>query len=119
MHSDQLQDVDARIQAICRYGAALYEAFDNLASAEWATASELFAKLYMANRNIWNAEDAIRKGEEQSVSDAQIRLQALQVRDTNIARCKIKNAIAELFSEFDENDTKINYGRPDVGEDSQ
>ncbi len=71
----------------------------------------LVGRLYEINGHMWDAEHAIRLGQDQSLGLEEIGRRALHIRDLNLTRMQIKNLIAEhTGSGFQE--VKMNYATP-------
>ena len=70
----------------------------------------LVGELYDINGRMWDAEYAIRKGQDDDLGLEEIGRRALRIRDLNKERMAIKNRITELTgSGFRE--VKMNYAR--------
>tara|TARA_B100000745_G_scaffold300218_2_gene253355 strand:- start:2448 stop:2828 length:381 start_codon:yes stop_codon:yes gene_type:complete len=64
--------------------------------------------LYEINGKMWDAEYAIRKGQDENLGLEEIGRRALQIRDLNRIRMKVKNDIIELTGDGFK-DCKMNY----------
>jgi hypothetical protein len=56
-------------------------------------------QLFNIHAEIWNLESLLKSGLEQHVSLEEIGRRAIQIRNRNNARIKIKNQIAEILSD--------------------
>ena len=70
--------------------------------------AQLVENLYEINGEIWNAEYAIRKGQDDNLGLEEIGRRALKIRDLNRIRMKVKNDIVELTGDGFK-DCKMNY----------
>ena len=70
--------------------------------------AQLVENLYEINGEMWNAEYAIRKGQDENLGLEEIGRRALQIRDLNRIRMKVKNDIIELTGDGFK-DCKMNY----------
>ena len=70
--------------------------------------SILVNDLYEINGKMWDAEYAIRKGQDENLGLEEIGRRALQIRDLNRIRMKVKNDIIELTGDGFK-DCKMNY----------
>ena len=70
--------------------------------------AQLVEILYEINGEMWNAEYAIRKGQDDNLGLEEIGRRALRIRDLNRIRMKIKNDIVELTGDGFK-DCKMNY----------
>ena len=70
--------------------------------------AQLVENLYEINGEMWNAEYAIRKGQDDNLGLEEIGRRALRIRDLNRIRMKIKNDIVELTGDGFK-DCKMNY----------
>ena len=66
--------------------------------------------LYEINGKMWDAEYAIRKGQDEKLGLEEIGRRALQIRDLNRIRMKVKNDIIELTGDGFK-DCKMNYAK--------
>lgn len=77
--------------------------------------AELIQQLYLINARMWDAEYAIRLGQDQQLGLEEIGRRALHIRDLNRERMKLKNQICQLtgtgFTEV-----KMNYAAPVASE---
>ena len=99
--SDEIDTDDMRKQ-IDYYREGL-----NLEDPELA---RLVDELYDINGEMWNAEHAIRNGQDENLGLEEIGLRALRIRDLNRVRMKIKNDIIELTGDGFK-DCKMNYAK--------
>lgn len=76
-----------------------------------ATLVALVERLREINGLIWDAEYAIRLGEDQQLGHAEIGRRALKIRDLNRDRIAVKNSIAEHGGGF--KDVKMNHASAD------
>ena len=72
--------------------------------------AQLVENLYDINGEMWNAEHAIRKGQDENLGLEEIGRRALHIRDLNRNRMKIKNDIVELTGDGFK-DCKMNYAK--------
>ena len=72
--------------------------------------SLLVNDLYEINGKMWDAEYAIRKGQDENLGLEEIGRRALQIRDLNRIRMKVKNDIIELTGDGFK-DCKMNYAK--------
>lgn len=70
--------------------------------------AQLVENLYEINGEMWNAEHAIRKGQDENLGLEEIGRRAIHIRDLNRNRMKIKNDIIELTGDGFK-DCKMNY----------
>jgi len=70
--------------------------------------AQLVENLYEINGEMWNAEYAIRKGQDENLGLEEIGRRALLIRDLNRRRMKVKNDIVELTGDGFK-DCKMNY----------
>ena len=70
--------------------------------------AKLVEDLYDINGAMWDAEHAIRKGQDENLGLEEIGRRALHIRDLNRNRMKIKNDIIELTGDGFK-DCKMNY----------
>ncbi len=70
--------------------------------------SDLVNNLYIINGQMWDAEHAIRKGQDDNLGLDEIGRRAIHIRDLNRERMKIKNDIIELTGDGFK-DCKMNY----------
>jgi hypothetical protein len=71
----------------------------------------LLESLEEVNGRIWDAEHSIRKGLDAHVPLEEIGRRALLIRDINMQRIAIKNAIAAHTGQAEFTDVKMNYAR--------
>ena len=71
---------------------------------------QLVEALYEINGKMWDAEHAIRAGQDESLGLEEIGKRALHIRDLNRIRMKVKNDIIELTGDGFK-DCKMNYAR--------
>lgn len=64
--------------------------------------TEDFFDLLKTNYEVWQLESAIRNGSDLNISLEEIGRRALRIRDINRERIQIKNRIAKLKNEFQE-----------------
>lgn len=69
----------------------------------------LIDKLLEANTKMWDAEHAIRKGLDNDLGLEEIGRRAINIRDLNRERVAIKNDIADLVSQPEFKDCKMNH----------
>jgi hypothetical protein len=69
----------------------------------------LIDKLLQANKKMWDAEHAIRKGLDEDLGLEEIGRRAINIRDYNRERVAIKNDIADLVSQPEFKDCKMNH----------
>lgn len=69
----------------------------------------LINKLLDANKKMWDAEHAIRKGLDDDLGLEEIGRRAINIRDYNRERVAIKNDIADLVSQPEFKDCKMNH----------
>ena len=62
----------------------------------------LFDDLYEWNGKIWDLESDIRKGKEGELGLEEVGRRAIQIREFNNERIKVKNQIAEEFGGYKE-----------------
>jgi len=72
--------------------------------------AQLVENLYEINGEMWDAEYAIRKGQDKDLGLEEIGIRALHIRDLNRSRMKIKNDIIELTGDGFK-DCKMNYAK--------
>ncbi len=70
--------------------------------------SKLVEDLYIINGRMWDAEYAIRKGQDDNLGLEEIGRRAIHIRDLNRIRMKVKNDIIELTGDGFK-DCKMNY----------
>ena len=70
--------------------------------------SKLVGDLYEINGKMWDAEHAIRKGQDENLGLEEIGKRAIRIRDLNRIRMKVKNDIIELTGDGFK-DCKMNY----------
>ena len=70
--------------------------------------SMLVDDLYEINGKMWDAEHAIRKGQDENLGLEEIGKRAIKIRDLNRVRMKVKNDIIELTGDGFK-DCKMNY----------
>jgi hypothetical protein len=80
------------LEQVAYYAPALIE-------AEHPGLTKLVGELYQINSQIWDAEAAIRAGQDQELGLEEIGRRALKIRDLNRVRVGIKNQIVELTGE--------------------
>jgi len=68
---------------------------------DWSntTLTSLVVELYNINGKMWNAEFAIRQGQDEGLGLDEIGKRALLIRDLNKERIGIKNAICDLVGD--------------------
>jgi|TARA_R110000824_G_scaffold149146_2_gene319255 hypothetical protein len=71
---------------------------------------DLINKLYHINGLMWDAEYAIRKGQDEGLGLEEIGRRAIHIRDLNRDRMKIKNDIVDLTGDGFK-DAKMNYAK--------
>jgi hypothetical protein len=71
---------------------------------------KLVEALYDINGKMWDAEHAIRAGQDEDLGLMEIGKRALHIRDLNRTRMKVKNDIIELTGDGFK-DCKMNYAR--------
>ena len=69
----------------------------------------LINQLLDANKKMWDAEHAIRKGLDDDLGLEEVGRRAINIRDYNRERVAIKNDIAELVSQPEFKDCKMNH----------
>ncbi len=72
--------------------------------------SRLVDELYEINGKMWDAEHAIRKGQDENLGLEEIGKRAIKIRDLNKVRMKVKNDIIELTGDGFK-DCKMNYAK--------
>ncbi len=72
--------------------------------------SKLVDDLYDINGKMWDAEHAIRKGQDENLGLEEIGKRAIKIRDLNRIRMKVKNDIIELTGDGFK-DCKMNYAK--------
>jgi len=72
--------------------------------------ASLVDKLYHVNGLMWDAEHAIRKGQDEGLGLEEIGTRAIHIRDLNRDRMKIKNDIIDLTGDGFK-DAKMNYAK--------
>lgn len=72
--------------------------------------SKLVDDLYEINGKMWDAEHAIRKGQDENLGLEEIGKRAIKIRDLNRIRMKVKNDIIELTGDGFR-DCKMNYAK--------
>tara|TARA_B100000700_G_C14602727_1_gene649873 strand:- start:81 stop:461 length:381 start_codon:yes stop_codon:yes gene_type:complete len=72
--------------------------------------SKLVNDLYQINGQMWDAEHAIRKGQDENLGLEEIGKRAIKIRDLNRIRMKVKNDIIELTGDGFK-DCKMNYAK--------
>ena len=72
--------------------------------------SNLVDALYEINGKMWDAEHAIRKGQDNQLGLEEIGKRAIKIRDLNKIRMKIKNDIIDLTGDGFK-DCKMNYSK--------
>ena len=72
--------------------------------------SKLVDDLYQINGEMWEAEYAIRKGQDDNLGLEEIGKRAIKIRDLNRIRMKVKNDIIDLTGEGFK-DCKMNYAK--------
>lgn len=60
---------------------------------------EAFKQLFQHNGDIWSLESDIRKGKESELGLEEVGRRALQIRDHNKLRIKVKNELNQIFNE--------------------
>ena len=70
--------------------------------------AQLVEDLYDINGEMWHAEHAIRKGQDENLGLEEIGRRAIYIRDLNRRRMKINNDIIELTGDGFK-DCKMNY----------
>ena len=95
-------DVDEMQRQIDYYKEGL-----DLDNPELAT---LVDKLYHVNGLMWDAEYAIRKGQDEGLGLEEIGKRAIRIRDLNRDRMKVKNDIIDLTGDGFK-DAKMNYAK--------
>ena len=70
----------------------------------------LVDKLYHVNGLMWDAEHAIRKGQDEGLGLEEIGTRAIHIRDLNRDRMKVKNDIIDLTGDGFK-DAKMNYAK--------
>lgn len=61
--------------------------------------AELVVQLYLINGEMWDAEYAIRQGQDDALGLEEIGRRALHIRDLNKKRMDIKNQIVDLIGD--------------------
>ena len=72
--------------------------------------ADLVDKLYHVNGLMWDAEHAIRKGQDEGLGLEEIGTRAIHIRDLNRDRMKVKNDIIDLTGDGFK-DAKMNYAK--------
>ena len=72
--------------------------------------TDLVDKLYRVNGLMWDAEHAIRKGQDEGLGLEEIGTRAIHIRDLNRDRMKVKNDIIDLTGDGFK-DAKMNYAK--------
>lgn len=72
--------------------------------------ANLVDKLYHVNGLMWDAEHAIRKGQDEGLGLEEIGKRAIHIRDLNRDRMKVKNDIIDLTGDGFK-DAKMNYAK--------
>ena len=72
--------------------------------------ADLVDKLYHVNGLMWDAEYAIRKGQDEGLGLEEIGTRAIRIRDLNRDRMKVKNDIIDLTGDGFK-DAKMNYAK--------
>ena len=72
--------------------------------------AQLVENLYDITGEMWNAEHAIRKGQDENLGLEEIGRRAIHIRDLNRNRMKIKNDIIDLTGDGFK-DCKMNYAK--------
>ena len=72
--------------------------------------ADLVDKLYHVNVLMWDAEHAIRKGQDEGLGLEEIGTRAIHIRDLNRDRMKVKNDIIDLTGDGFK-DAKMNYAK--------
>lgn len=72
--------------------------------------ASLVDKLYHVNGLMWDAEHAIRKGQDEGLGLEEIGTRAIRIRDLNRDRMKVKNDIIDLTGDGFK-DAKMNYAK--------
>jgi len=72
--------------------------------------ADLVDKLYHVNGLMWDAEHAIRKGQDEGLGLEEIGKRAIRIRDLNRDRMKVKNDIIDLTGDGFK-DAKMNYAK--------
>ena len=75
---------------------------------EYQQLAKLVNDLYDINGKMWDAEHAIRKGQDENLGLEEIGKRAIRIRDLNRIRMKVKNDIIE-FTGDGFKDCKMNY----------
>ena len=75
---------------------------------DWKELALLIDKLYHINGLMWDAEYAIRKGQDENLGLDEIGRRAIKIRDLNRERMACKNDIIELTGDGFK-DAKMNY----------
>jgi uncharacterized coiled-coil protein SlyX len=70
---------------------------------------ELIAQLKTINGQMWDLEYDLRKGLDDSLGLAEIGKRAIEIRNFNRTRVAVKNQIAELVSQPEFFDCKMNH----------
>ena len=72
--------------------------------------ANLVDKLYHVNGLMWDAEHAIRKGQDEGLGLEEIGTRAIHIRDLNRDRMQVKNDIIDLTGDGFK-DAKMNYAK--------
>jgi len=72
--------------------------------------ADLVDKLYHVNGLMWDAEHAIRKGQDEGLGLEEIGTRAIHIRDLNRDRMRVKNDIIDLTGDGFK-DAKMNYAK--------
>ena len=72
--------------------------------------ANLIDKLYHVNGLMWDAEHAIRKGQDEGLGLEEIGTRAIHIRDLNRDRMRVKNDIIDLTGDGFK-DAKMNYAK--------
>ena len=72
--------------------------------------ANLVDKLYHVNGLMWDAEHAIRKGQDEGLGLEEIGTRAIHIRDLNRDRMKVNNDIIDLTGDGFK-DAKMNYAK--------
>jgi len=72
--------------------------------------SKLVDALYDINGKMWDAEHAIRKGQDENLGLDEIGQRAIRIRDLNRIRMTVKNEIIDLTGDGFK-DCKMNYAK--------
>jgi|688.fasta_scaffold1140870_2 hypothetical protein len=85
---------------------------------ECAKLQQLVENLKHINGEIWDAESAIRQGQDARLGLEEIGRRALKIRNLNRIRVQVKNQITRLVGQPEFTDCKMNHASADFAPDA-